>query len=293
MTGIYEFHSSLEEVIWVQIVVMSTLLLSVAVPFLRKMRSGSEDAQIISESRGIRRIRSVAEDEVIAEFLKNDFQNPEFKSYQQVLRDEVMAPDFSDALENARRRALLFIRHGRLWRELPEGTEWHEVELTPADLQRIRVFPRAQWRKLARGNFAITDVVHGIAQGDRRHLPEAKFLAKIDGLGEQIRQGTAPGAVLLIGLNENGPFTILDGNHRLVSAMLISAQAFRTLRFFCGLSPKMTNCCWYATNLATLFRYGTNLLRHAAHDPEAELAHLLQSSDERASSQAKTCPASE
>ena len=171
--------------------------------------------------------------------------------------DEVMAPDFSDALENARRRALLFIRHGRLWRELPEGTEWYEVELTPADLQRVRVFPRAQWRKLARGNFAITDVVHGIAQGDRRYLPEAKFLAKIDGLGEQIRQGTAPGAVLLIGLNENGPFTILDGNHRLVSAMLISAQAFRTLRFFCGLSPKMTNCCWYATNLATLFRYGT------------------------------------
>ena len=33
------------------------------------------------------------------------------------------------------------------------------------------------------------------------------------------------GAVLLIGINETGPFTILDGNHRLLAAMLAMPEA--------------------------------------------------------------------
>jgi hypothetical protein len=40
----------------------------------------------------------------------------------------------------------------------------------------------------------------------------------------------------------------------------------------------MTECCLYETNLSTLFWYGTNLLRHLVHDPEAELERLLQGS---------------
>jgi hypothetical protein len=84
--------------------------------------------------------------------------------------------------------------------------------------------------------------------------------------------------VLLIGLDESQPVTILDGNHRLVAAILTSPQTLPRLRFFCGLSPRMTACCWYRTNVATLFRYGTNRLTHVVHDPEADLARLLQSS---------------
>jgi hypothetical protein len=81
--------------------------------------------------------------------------------------------------------------------------------------------------------------------------------------------------VLLIGLNESEPLTILDGNHRLVAAILTSPETVSKFRFLCGLSPRMTECCWYRTNVATLFRYGTNLLTHVVHDPEAELARLL------------------
>jgi hypothetical protein len=107
---------------------------------------------------------------------------------------------------------------------------------------------------------------------------EDVFLSKIAGIGDWLRLNTDPGAVLLIGLNESEPFTILDGNHRLAAAMLTSPENVQRFRFLCGLSPKMTKCCWYRTNVATLFRYGTNLLTHVAHNPEAELARLLQSS---------------
>ena len=87
------------------------------------------------------------------------------------------------------------------------------------------------------------------------------------------------GAVLLIGLNQSGPFTILDGNHRLLAATLAVPQAVDRLRFFCGLSPKMDQCCWYQTNIATLTRYASNMIRHSVHDPERDLLRLLQRSE--------------
>src|ERR1019366_2956996 len=145
-------------------------------------------------------------------------------------------------------RALLFIRHRALWKELPTGTEWYEVKIADADLGQIRVFPRAQWRKLARGNYSITEVVECMRTG--QHLVDAPFLSKIASIGDQLHQED-PGfsAVILIGLNETGPLTVLDGNHRLAAAMLASPSRLDKLRFLCGLSPRMTECCWYNTNL--------------------------------------------
>jgi hypothetical protein len=165
-----------------------------------------------------------------------------------------------------------------LWRELPRGTEWFEVEVQTAGLAQIRVFPRAQWRKFAQGNFTITTVTERMRTFSSRDVAEEAFLSKIAALRDAIRQDTDPGAVLLIGVNENEPFTVLDGNHRLAAAILTSPDAVRRFRFLCGLSPRMTECCWYKTNVATLFRYGTNLVTHFVHDPEADLADLLRSS---------------
>ena len=278
--GICRFHSSLQQVIWVQLVLMLVLLIVLAVPFLWKMLVGygGLDAQAAATAQGIRIIRRVSEDEVIAEFLKSDFDNAAFEDYQESLRDLVMKPRLDDAGENAKRRALLFIRHLPLWRELPRGTEWFEVEVKPADLGQIRVFPRAVWRKLARGNFTITTVIERIRTYRGHDISVRAFLSKIASVRDWISRETPPGAVLLIGINESEPFTILDGNHRLAAATLTSPEAMQKLRFLCGLSPKMTECCWYETNFATLCRYGANRLTNLVHDAEAELERLLQSS---------------
>ena len=279
IAGICRYHSSLQEVIWIQFVLMLALLIVLAVPFLWRTLISPEDVHIQLSARRIRIIRRVSEDEVVAEFLKSDFENVAFEDYQESLRELVMNPHFEDAGENAKRRALLFIRHLPLWRELPRGTEWFEVEIRPADLGQIRVFPRAMWRKLARGNFALTEVAERIRAYRGHDIAVTAFLSKIAALRDWLgRDAKAPGAVLLIGLNESEPLTVLDGNHRLVAATLTSAAAMQKLRFLCGLSPKMTECCWYETNLATLCRYGANRLTNLIHDPQAELDRLLQSS---------------
>jgi O-antigen/teichoic acid export membrane protein len=275
VAGICRFHSSLHQVIWIQLVLMVFLLLVVAAPFLLNSPIGAKNVQEALASQAIRVIRRVSEDEVISEFLKSDFDNSAFGEYQDALRELVRTPNLEGAGENAKRRALLFIRHFALWKELPQGTEWFEVDVRAADLAQIRVFPRAQWRKLARGNFTVTVIAERLRTFRCRNVGEEAFLSKIAALRGLLRQDADPGAVLLIGLNENQPFTILDGNHRLVAALLTSPESVPRFRFLCGLSPRMTECCWYRTNVATLFRYGTNLLTHVVHDPEAELARLL------------------
>jgi len=285
IAGIYLFHSSLAQVIWVQLVIMVFLLLCVAIPFLITFATGG-DALAIPVSEPITLRRQVSEDAVIAEFLRNDFQCPEFQEYRDAAARMVTNPNLADPDENEVRRALLFVRHGALWRELPRGTEWFEAEITDSDLDRIRVFPRAQWRKLALGDFAISHVAQRLEDARYRDRAAHAFLAKIERLRDRLAQNAAAGAVLIIGQNGSGPFTILDGNHRLVAAMNTSPEAVGRLRFFCGLSPRMGQCCWYQTNVATLLRYAKNLLRNVVYSPEQELAHLLRKAARRQSATA-------
>jgi O-antigen/teichoic acid export membrane protein len=274
IAGICRFHSSLEQVIMVQLVLMVVLLMLVGVPFLREaLRNAKTLGDMVL--RPIRLIRRVSEEEVITEFLQSDFEDAAYREYQETLRAIVFAPNLEDQSECAKRRALLFLRHLSLWKELPPETEWYEAEVRDEDLGRIRVFPRAQWRRIARGNFSITEVAERM-----RRLEDATddpFLAKIATIRTRLLQEESlPGSVVLIGLNETEPLAILDGNHRFVAAVL-EGRVHR-LRFMCGLSSKMTRCCWYRTNLLTLTRYGRNLLRRLVRDPEAELARLFESS---------------
>lgn len=276
IAGIWLFHSSLREVILVQLLLMVVLLVVVAVPFVASALRTPDAAQQGAIFPPVRTIRSVTEDEVIAEFLRSDFNNPAFRDYREALSEIVLNPNLQDAGENGKRRALFFLRHLALWAELPMGTNWYEIELQEEDLAQIRVFPRAHWRKIARGNFAITEIANSVS--GQKGSADDWFLTKINGIRDQLAQADSIlGPIVLIGVNGQGPLTILDGNHRLLAAMLTSPSSVPRLRFLCGLSPKMAECCWYNTNLITLFRYGRNILSHVARRPKAELGRFLQS----------------
>ena len=110
----------------------------------------------------MKRLRHVTEAEVIAEFLKNEFYQEEFQRDRDRFEELVLGADVADETGNALRRALLFRRRGHMWRELPPDTQWWEVQIEPQDLDRLRVFPRAQWRKVASGNFLLKDIARRI-----------------------------------------------------------------------------------------------------------------------------------
>jgi O-antigen/teichoic acid export membrane protein len=276
IAGICLFHSTLTQVILVQLVLMTVLFFFVAIPFMYSAVMGTKSIPLLGDFSPLRVIRPVSEDEVIAEFLKSDIHSAAFRDYRESLHELVANPNVRDANENAKRRALFFLRHLALWKEIPADTEWYEVVVEEAELAQVRVFPRAHWRKLGNGNFSISEILKGMR--GQQDAVDATFLSKIAAIRKKLLEDElGPRTVILIGVNETEPVTVLDGNHRLVSSVLHPPNRMDALRFVCGFSPHMAECCWYNTNLTTLMRYGKNVLKHVVRDPEAELARLLQS----------------
>jgi O-antigen/teichoic acid export membrane protein len=270
--GICLFHGNLRDVIFVQLALMVILFVAVALPLLRREIAPEEELSYGS----LRMVRSMSEPEVIAEFLRSEFHHPEFEEYRQEFEHVVENPSLENERENALRRALLFLRRGAMWRELPRDTQWYKVELSPLDLERIRFFPRAQWRRVANGSFYFTDMVDSL-QLKWRESPDDEFFQKLRRLSGPVRDGTASPTVLLIGVDSRSPLTILDGNHRMAAAMLAQPPAaLDSFQFICGLSRSMTHCCWYRTNVNTLSRYLTNLVRHLFYDPESDIGRLAE-----------------
>ncbi len=226
----------------------------------------------------MKKLRHVTESEVIAEFLKNEFYQEEFHHDREQFEELVLGADTADEQANALRRALLFRRRGHMLRELPPDTQWWQVEIEPDDVNRIRVFPRAQWRKMANGNFLLENLTRRIKTQQFRGRTR-DFVARIQALSYRLRVTKDDSAVLLIGIDDLNPVTILEGNHRLAAALLASPQTLQAaFRVYCGFSPRMGESCWYQTNFQNLLRYGRNRIRTLFYDPDADVERVLRPS---------------
>lgn len=224
----------------------------------------------------MKKLRRVTEAEVIAEFLKNEFYQEEFHEDRGQFEKLVLDAQITDEAGNALRRALLFRRRGHMWRELPADTQWCEVKIEPQDLERVRVFPRAQWRRVANGSFLLKDIVKRIRSKAFRGRTR-DFIAKVQALSYYLRNHEDNSAVLLIGIDDESPVTVLEGNHRLTAALLASPDVLQNrFRIFCGLSSSMSKSCWYQTSIPNLWRYAGNRTRNLFYDRDADVERLLK-----------------
>jgi len=260
--GIYLFHSTLQTVITVQLVVMLGLLFVVSVPFVRTQELSRAPSVGLVDPPQLRKIRLITEDEVIAQFLQGEFYQNEFRRYRDAFDGLVNRPDLNDAYENALRRALLFRRPRPPWRPLHPETEWWEVELSAEDLRRVRVFARRQWLRYGAPGFSFLTTVEKIRDRIASNSRDP-FIAKLRSLSEEIEQDVEYSSVLLITIDEFTPMTILEGNHRMTAAALVSPEtAHQRFRFVCGFSRRMAECCWYRTDVATLWKYAVNTVAY-------------------------------
>ena len=271
--GIYLFHSTLHDVIAVQLALMVLLLVAVSVPFIRS-QTVREAELFLGEP--LIKVRKVQEEEVISEFVKAEFYQPEFDPYREAYGPIIYHPDLSNEQENAARRALLFRRRGRMWRELPKDTVWWEVELQKSDIARVRAFPRKQWRSFASNSFYLTEMIEGIRKKVETREP-SPFILKMRAVVEDLDDNIVPDSVLLIGLDERSPLTIIEGNHRMAAALMLAPDTVhQRFRFYCGLSPNMAQCCWYQTDFVTLSRYAKNIVRYMFQDRDYFIKRALR-----------------
>jgi len=219
-------------------------------------------------------LHPVNEAEVVAGFLRNEFYQADYDHDRTRFESLVNQPDLNDARQNALRRALLFRRRGHMWRELPADTRWWRVNIGPEDVHRLKIFPRAQWLSIGGGDFGAENIVRRIRANDYPERAES-YVRKIQSIGSALAQNANSGPILMIGINDSEPMVVLEGNHRVTAALLESPQRLASLELYCGLSPRMAECCWYRTNLPSLWRYLINRLRNL-HDREADVERLLR-----------------
>jgi O-antigen/teichoic acid export membrane protein len=274
--GIYWFHGNLEQVIGVQFVLKSLLLLAVFILFLAASHSREQMEPMPMFLNRLRKVGRLSENEVVAEFLRSEFYQEAFSRYRKAFAELVEHPNLCNERDNALRRALLFHRRGRLWRELPADTEWWEVELTAEDVKRVRVFARNQWLRYAPPGFLLLDVADRIRERLNSHSRDM-FINKLRSLSQELNLEAQHSSVILISVNETSPLTILEGNHRMTTAALVSPQTVhRRFRFICGFSPRMSECCWYRTDLSTLWRYALNTLEYYVIDRRRLITAVLK-----------------
>jgi hypothetical protein len=271
--AILSYHDSLSQVILAQLFVMCGLLAVVTVPLLR---GPYEAAEHLPTWEPLQRLRPVPEAEIVAEFLRGEFYHPQFDPYRRDFKQIVEQGDLDDPQQNFIRRALLFRRRGRLWRELPADTQWWEIELMAGDLGRLQAFPRNEWRRFAGAGFHLTEMITRI-QAELARGQQNRFLNKLGAIATDLRGSQVPDAVLLIGIDGHHPLTIIEGNHRMAAAMLAMPEsAHRRFRFYCGLSPNMNSCCWHKTDVRSLSRYARHSVRYLFHDRDFFISRLLR-----------------
>ncbi len=238
----------------------------------------------------MKKLRPVPEAEVIAAFLRNEFHHHNFDHDRDRFAHLIESADLAKDRENAIRRALFYRRRGHMWNQIPRDTQWWEVRLEARDLDRLDVFARTHWRKIGgrscrlahvveqmrTRDFSRTYVVGGTAHGGVEISKVGEVVEAVKRFSQELAQRQDDSAAVLIGVDEEKPVTILEGNHRFAAALLAAPDLlFRQFRVYYGQSPAMARCCWYgAPTAGNMARYAWKRLRHFGNR-EADIERLL------------------
>jgi hypothetical protein len=166
--------------------------------------------------------RRVTVHTIVAEFLRSERHKlRQLPPAELTLIDQ---PNMNDPSENhARLRYLAEIRR-QLIGEIPPDTQWYKViSLTDAELLELHIIGRCGWDNLSDQNQLLSVAARS---------PEP--------MNSQPSNWRVP---ILWGHERTGPFTIIEGNHRLIGYASHGQKSGLSIPVFVGLSN--TPCFWH------------------------------------------------
>ena len=183
--------------------------------------------------------RPTTDDEVYHQFLRSEIRNYT-PDDQEVLLPVLNAPDFKDVEQNFLRRTALYSRRWKLLSQLPDPLEWRFGHLESPEISDLYVPKNCGWDSFCPGN-RLTSIRYpeGCSEETRR---------KIRQISNEVLKPDFDRTLILIGQDEDGPFTILDGNHRAAAIMSTTRDGRKlsaAIPSYLGLSPRMNLCIWF------------------------------------------------
>jgi hypothetical protein len=167
--------------------------------------------------------RQITIHHVIAAFLHAE-RNTRFNRYQPWL-SLIDTPNLTDPLENHKRLRLLYFFRAKFMVEVPTDTAWYEVAfLSENDTNALYLSARHNPKWDAEGN-------------------------RLDLVAQAVKEPitanpTDWARVILWGHDKTGPFTILEGSHRMLGYAYATPRPPLNIAVYVGLSPSY--CFWHS-----------------------------------------------
>jgi hypothetical protein len=158
-------------------------------------------------------------DELILVWLRSEWEG--VVSPKPPDRQLIDNPDLADQAQNQAREELLYRHRGPILKELPDDFHPVWVNIEEADLADLYIVPSFDWHLDTGGTFRLVDTPANLAHGRELGLGHIRLaidhLAKVNAIAPGLanyKATTTDEVLILIAVNESGPYTIIDGTHR-------------------------------------------------------------------------------
>ena len=126
-----------------------------------------------------------------------------------------------------------------VWGKLPEGVSWFRGNIEKSDIQNLYVIGSGDWKEIF-GSFSLVEIAADTSPEDDKY----EHRQKLRKLKYKISEGEQFEPMIGVSYSENGPFVIIDGNHRAVAYLRLGLLESRPI--FIGLHSNMqTEFIWF------------------------------------------------
>lgn len=151
-------------------------------------------------------------------------------------------PDLTDAEENSERLTVLSLHLNRspILSLLPAVAIAKLVNIEFGDLPKLYIVPSSDWYRDTNGTFLLSDASAYLRPGRRAKI------ATLEGNLVNYDATTTDQLLILIAVNEDGPYTIIDGNNRAIALHNLHLRRHNMpWRAILIDDPQISHCIWY------------------------------------------------
>jgi hypothetical protein len=151
-------------------------------------------------------------------------------------------PDLTNAEENSERLTALCLNLNRapILSLLPRVTVAKRVKIEPSDLPELYIIPSVDWYRDTNGTFLLSDASTYLRPTRRARI------AALEGNLVNYDCTATDQLLILIATGEDGPYTIIDGNHRAIALHNLHLRnpnmPWRAILID---DPRILCCIWY------------------------------------------------
>jgi len=191
-------------------------------------------------------LRCLPEAVVEYEFLKAEWYKDGFNPVREKYNEIVVAGDLKNDEQNRIRKWLLWKARFIILRGIPSDTVWSLCEIDADQFCELRIIREIKWENTFRTAKKLKDVAAKVQEG----VTDIRIdLGLIEKIKQNIGKYDFKEKLICISSGLDGPFTLIEGNHRAVAFQLkyleTGDKSHLPKEVIAGISPKMKISPWF------------------------------------------------